>query len=593
MPPYRSEYNLLSPRGRRFDRLRLRPTAVCGALFIGAALLYLFSYTATPDQAPLTPSYNRNVYKDLAEKDVLKPVPKSFQSSWQCTHMTDNNKPDNTNPDNQRSRMCYVEHFCVDRAKGGFLVKSSKTPPLNLANTPAISEDVYWQPEVVTSFDSNDAYYVDETLYVYGMSSPHNLNNWVYNGVVPLWRTMQANGATESSWLFRAKVFNGLQTSRHDMSFLAPKGQDIVLDVNQVGTDFQTLPPSKSAICFKKAVIGTGNTCPDPGCTTSFDKDTTASFRSYFINSMDEHFQNFSKSAYISKAQIPQPSSKEPLVTVIVNHSQQTIVNSEELVASLKHHDFNVQTFDMHKDMTIPELGYLMKDSTILIAAHGNALASAIFMPPISATFSINSRFTEHDTSYQPNFIASAQRYYQWTCEDKSCVEPMEPLARNCLAKYKISRTNLTDQAYYSFLSLSSPADRIANDLGAIPTFVNNFKDAFECYVQSIPRRVDVDKMLQMVAVAALDAGYVERLVDTGEGLNVKPQVFYDDEIDFREKHGYRDLCRAGRCCGPKCFDNLEAMMFREGGMWSLRGNEKDSKWKPATKIEGDKSWKF
>ncbi|KAF9920554.1 hypothetical protein FBU30_009604 [Linnemannia zychae] len=143
--------------------------------------------------------------------------------------------------------------------------------------------DIYWQPRTQKIWrKAMKAHYINETLFVHGIYSPYHFSHWLYNGMMPLYSTMKRFGATKNSWLFRAGRFKYDDIRRQgnwEMDHFFYTGREIVLNIEEVSTHFQTLPPVDAPICFKRAVIGLGSQCALNYCVNNIPSEIYQQFR--------------------------------------------------------------------------------------------------------------------------------------------------------------------------------------------------------------------------------------------------------------------------------------------------------------------------
>ncbi|KAG0251258.1 hypothetical protein DFQ27_008902, partial [Actinomortierella ambigua] len=94
--------------------------------------------------------------------------------------------------------------------------------------------------------------------------------------------TIKRFGAIKNSWLFRAPQFEYVDIRRQggwEMNHFFYTGREIVLQPEEVATDFQTLPPTDAPICFKRAVVGLGNQCALDYCAKNIPSEIYQQFR--------------------------------------------------------------------------------------------------------------------------------------------------------------------------------------------------------------------------------------------------------------------------------------------------------------------------
>ncbi|KAF9971147.1 hypothetical protein BGZ73_005942 [Actinomortierella ambigua] len=216
--------------------------------------------------------------------DVAASLP-HLTSSWTCTEQLDWSLEINPLADDspalqsaKRRQQCEVRNMCVD-AQGAFVLSSKDVPPpINLIAADRAS-DKYFQPRRVSPKKSFKAHFINETLFVYGHYSPAQFTHWLYNGVMPLQSTMRRFNGTKHSWLLRQETFDSIKVQKEwelddqfPPSHITENGRriysnrELVLHPEEITSEFQSLPPKDTPICFERAVIGLGSQCPFHYC---------------------------------------------------------------------------------------------------------------------------------------------------------------------------------------------------------------------------------------------------------------------------------------------------------------------------------------
>ncbi|KAK3818243.1 MAG: hypothetical protein JOS17DRAFT_382409 [Linnemannia elongata] len=141
------------------------------------------------EDKPVTAQNNRWGGQTVAS-DIELP-----EATWTCTD-DDLSEQEKETRTNQRSRQCVVQHLCVDR-QGAFIRSNGiwtrkNLPKVNLMSSDANS-DFFWQPRLQRSWRKViRAHYVDETVFVHALYSPHHFSHWLYNGMLPLYSDLEA-----------------------------------------------------------------------------------------------------------------------------------------------------------------------------------------------------------------------------------------------------------------------------------------------------------------------------------------------------------------------------------------------------------------
>ncbi|KAF9293450.1 hypothetical protein BGZ88_005348 [Linnemannia elongata] len=238
------------------------------------------------EDKPVTAQNNRWGGQTVA-RDIELP-----EATWTCTD-DDLSEQEKETTTNQRSRQCVVQHLCVDR-QGAFIRSNGIWPRKNLPKVNLMSSDsnadFFWQPRLQRSWRNViRAHYVDETVFVHGLYSPHHFSHWLYNGMIPLYSTMKRFGGTKHSWTFRVKGFYDDLLDRRgawEMDHFFETGKELVLAQSELTTPFQTLPPVDTPICFRRAVIGLGSQCGLSYC----ENNTPAEIYKTFQEEVAEYY---------------------------------------------------------------------------------------------------------------------------------------------------------------------------------------------------------------------------------------------------------------------------------------------------------------
>ncbi|KAG9066413.1 hypothetical protein KI688_001639 [Linnemannia hyalina] len=262
---------------------------------IGSVVLFTFSHSLS---IRLGSSFSSSEYFGLDSKD--KPIIAQNnrwggqtvardielpEATWTCTD-DDLSEQEKETTTNRRSRQCVVQHLCVDR-QGAFIRSNGILPRKNLPKVNLMSSDtdsdLFWQPRLQRSWRKViRAHYVDETVFVHGLYSPHHFSHWLYNGMIPLYSTMKRFGGTKNSWTFRAGGFYYDPLDRlgaWEMDHFFETGKELVLAQSELTTPFQTLPPEDTPICFRRAVIGLGSQCGLVYCENNTPTEIYQSFQ--------------------------------------------------------------------------------------------------------------------------------------------------------------------------------------------------------------------------------------------------------------------------------------------------------------------------
>ncbi|KAF9149067.1 hypothetical protein BG015_009152 [Linnemannia schmuckeri] len=263
-------------------------------------------------------------------------------ATWTCTgdDLPDNEKDSSKN---RRSRQCVVQNLCVDR-KGAFIRSSEwfpkSMPEINLIGSD-VSMDFYWRPRVERSGGKPmQAHYIDETLFVHGLIAPDHFSHWLYNGMMPLYSTIKRFNGTKDSWTFRARSFvNHGHQGKWEMRHVFQTGYELVVDQDELTTEFQTLPPQNAPICFRQAVIGLGSQCGLVGCENNIPSDVYSDFRDLISDyywrtpqTWERHLAGRQESIDIALAKDRQVATETNTTSIPTANTQKTPLRCLDLV---------------------------------------------------------------------------------------------------------------------------------------------------------------------------------------------------------------------------------------------------------------------
>lgn len=362
---------------------------------------------------------------------------------------------------------------------------------------------------------------------------------------------MRQYGATSNSWFFRPDSFDGIRKpSTFDMSFLSSTGRDIVLNPLYKSTPFQILAPRSSVpMCFARAVVGLSNRCPNSACTSPLPRADPATLHSAILNHYAADIHQFNN----VEEQLSVVTTPTPTIVLLNRPSSRKIPNLSLLESRLRRAGLNVRNFtlDDASSLSLVRAAHLLHDALVLIAPHDDTLAAALFMPPLTTVISLNAYLSGGDPWFGWPMLQLGQRFYSWECSTRSCIARDERLARSCVVRYGVGAG---EKAVERLVELEAPLWEYMEK----EEDKKRARDAFRCYVEDVPRAVDVAEVAEMVERIVGEMGLVE-----GESGWV-----YDKRMDIRMK-GFAKICREGKCCGPRCEDGLERFVFGEGAVWA------------------------
>ncbi|KAG2204523.1 hypothetical protein INT47_012582 [Mucor saturninus] len=438
------------------------------------------------------------------------------ESSWTCTG-------------SGRNQICTFTNFCVDKHNGPFVLSSSEPPQVNLING-AEEESMWFQPKHKTSRPRN-IQFINETLFVYGLYSPFHFSHFLYNGLMPLFSLMKEHDATPRSWTLRAATFWNEHTP---IDFILPGGPDIVLEENDALTGRQVLP-SRRAMCFPKAVVGTGNRCSLFYCEGQIRSQHYQEFKDYVLEQPVQPNNTCEASRVIYK------ETGQYRVGILNRQKSRRITNVPELIERMMALDkvkdgidYSVVTIDFEKGCDLIHTANVVKDLDILIAPFGNGLGSGLFMKNDATVISIPSRYYTEDWFKYP-MTAIGRRLFEFQCDSSHCQEYEEDRAAEILNRYGVvlNATEMTE-----FVASAYPREVLLNHLPEEKIYT-----PIGLYHKDVERRIDVDGFLP----------FLKRVMDNKPPSNMT----------------FPDTCQKENvCCDSDCGGPLSRNIFGENNAW-------------------------
>ncbi|OZJ05152.1 hypothetical protein BZG36_02197 [Bifiguratus adelaidae] len=560
---------------RLFAFVKGRHILSCFTMFVAVSFAYLVVYSFHGEENAVDSVWQGVTgiqYKSLAE---WRDEEGGAASSWNCSSTGEG-------LDAERTRICEYRNFCVDVDRGGFLIQKSNSthqelPTVNIMASPK-ERDVYWSAQVFSAPPTTHYGYIDDTVFIYGLDEGEGANltegwrssNAIYEGLLPLWSIMQQYGATSNSWLFRPDPITTIAKKdirpapAVDMSYIFPHGREIVLNEDSITTRFQILAPKSTVpMCFARAIVGLGNRCGHDYCSKKISASDVTSLKQQIKGAFAADLEQ--KETQELAAETGMEFNFLPNVTIVNYSYESRVENLKDLERPLREAGFNVRKIELPDGslLSVLDAVYAFAHSEIIIAPQSPILAqAALFAPEMSTLISISNQQAQPAVSaLQTPIRLSGHRTYDSICTASNCTVVSEPVMDKCF-EASLLQSYRNDAAYSNaidMLKLRKTLDQIiAENRAALPAIarparMQQISDAYGCYTQLAPRHANVSEILKVVSQAALDMGYVMRLVDTGDATDTRPQQLYDAGLDMRTRAaGMAGICRAGRCCGPR-----------------------------------------
>ncbi|KAI9480484.1 MAG: hypothetical protein EXX96DRAFT_562977 [Benjaminiella poitrasii] len=443
----------------------------------------------------------------------------ALRSTWTCTG-------------EGRHQICQVNHFCIDRRHGPFVVSSDPFPAINLINT-GETEDIWFKAQHYPSLPASlqPPRFINSTLFVYGLYSPYHFSHALYNGLMPLYSTMLEHGATDDSWTLRATTYDNAHPDRA-LPMLLPnhRGRELVMEAKDMqDRDRQQLPPTLSTLCFDRAVVGTGNRCSLWYCEGQIHQSHYEAYKRFIEQ---QPITNNSCEAAV----VNYNSSNKVTIGLLNRRHTRHITNLPELIQALTP-KYAVRTIDFDVEgCDLVHTAHVVRDLDVLVAPFGNGLGAGLFMrPQTTALVSISARFYSESWFKYP-MMAIGRRIYDFACDEASCEEFDDRLARALIDR------GWSEQELQEFFMLRP------DELDRSPLFAGlDAEERWRRYLQyhkDVARRIDVPRFVR----------YLEDVV-----LANTPSL----------NTSFVDQCRRPNgCCDLECQGALDRNVFGNQNAW-------------------------
>ncbi|OZJ06131.1 hypothetical protein BZG36_01032 [Bifiguratus adelaidae] len=459
-----------------------------------------------------------------------------------------------------RGMICTYSNLCISSTLEDFVVtrdiEPAEPPPaVNIINADP-SADLWWAPKIIQHSDlpREHAVYVNETVFVYGLYSPWHFSHMLFNGLIPLWQTMQEHGATRKSWTYRAMNFWGDPNSPAliDTDFITD-APDIVQNYWEAVTHKQQVR-SRAPICFARAVVGTGNACSLEYCERPIYAKMYQSFRTQAAKFYSDHARWDMKAAHSNEHDMACVnsaveehigSSERPMVIGFINRKSRNITNIPDAVnvirdiAKRDHSSFLIRHIEFDHGCSLMSTEHVVRDLDILITPHGSQEGAAIYMKDNSVVLSI-----DHRGYWEPWFqwvmTAMGRRFYNFMCNDDSCLEFDPDTAKKLLLAEGIQLNREAVSRYISWKGVS-PTEWLTEHLksegiGDTESYDTALRITYE-YLKSAPRKIDLGRFSSFFSRIVREFGELSQL-------------------------SFPEICRRGKCCGFSCQEKLGRNVF-------------------------------
>ena len=363
-------------------------------------------------------------------------------------------------PSGNRTSMCEWTDMCVDARRGVFVpdvegegtLERRATDPRRAADgalanlrTADGPHDYYWEP-VLASLAADDAVHVVDaacTLYVQLTMYPYHLSHFLYNVALPALATRMATegrdahptGRQPCSVWAPVRLFDAEREPRWrapiefawlNFSHVLPMAMSNALLADDVASgdlfhSFQRIVPVPSVMpadlagrpaCFRRTVLGTGNTCPLANCAS---KPAPAVYEE--ARRLAYAFADQTEAS--SSSDPPPPRARGPVVVLVEREDTRRVANHADLLAGLRASGVNARSVTL-KGASFADQVNLFRDAAVLLAPHGNANGNLLWMPPDGTLIEMFG-FNYTRVFFEGIAREMGVRYMAWRCMDPSC----------------------------------------------------------------------------------------------------------------------------------------------------------------------------
>jgi hypothetical protein len=342
--------------------------------------------------------------------------------------------------------------------------------------------------------------------------------------------------------LYYPENYDGNKRISNDASFLTPLGVSLVSNDDHVASPrYKTaINVSEPPVCFKRAVIGSGNRCIFEYCENHLPSRHVVLFREWAVgyhdllrkgnlsrHSLRELARNILKNP-------PETVFDKKIVIGLMNRKvSREIVNMKELAFAIRQWDprISVRNLDLDAGLTTAESIAMFRDISILIGPHGNGLGNMIWMPSHAAVISVNGRHNGMDWWFPIPTILSHKRFFSWDCRHDECVVVDMALAKkiNQDANFGLEPDILERLARLNFTDADNPQHPKFKELGT-------FKGRM---IKETSRKVVISEMMQLVKEIVRDIRDVS--------LSAMP---------------FEEFCQHATCCYPPGADCNQILRY-------------------------------
>ncbi|KAI8047592.1 HSF-type DNA-binding-domain-containing protein [Gilbertella persicaria] len=453
------------------------------------------------------PQSNENLL--LMDPSAGRPTKKS---TWTCRN-------------SGRGQICEFTNLCLDRYRDPFVISDKEPPRVNVMSADE-SSDIWFQPAHYTS-SSIKTQYINETVFVYGLYSPHHFSHMLYNGLIPLYSTMQDYGASEQSWTMRAGTFDD-KHAKLDLLLPIQGDHDIVLKQDYVSL------PSSQPICFSRAIVGTGNRCSHPYCENQVPAKHYDLYKQFVFDQPHTQDNACEASRLVYKQQ------GQYRVGILNRKHSRHVTNMPDLISRLTAMtqeqddiDFSVVSIDFESDCTLVNTAHVVKDLDILIAPYGNGLGAGLFMKQDAVAIAIMARYW-NDGWFKWPMTAIGRRVFNFECNSEACKEYEEELAQHILSAYHLE---LNKTQMQEFLTTSNPEPLLDKYIPGLSWY------PFLQYYKDVSRRLEIDRFIP----------FLKQIMANKPPSNVS----------------FVESCKTPNvCCDLDCEEPLDRNVFGEKNAW-------------------------
>jgi hypothetical protein len=250
-------------------------------------------------------------------------------------------------------------------------------------------------------------YISDRVMFYIGGVWPYHLSHFFINNYLPLINLLN-NYYNTTNWM----------SIERDLSIDLNDGE--YFDHHMGSLKFHTVRDRRvytknKLLCYKKALVGLNSTCSCCGCENRFYPKGSQVFK---------QMREYIFSTYLNITSTPTAFELSINIKIIQREQSRKIENINEIERYIKEElNLKVTIVNTESELKFEDQIKMMKETTILIASHGNALGNAFWLPDHSCVIEAQS-FGQKGNLWFPITYSRGNEshplyYYNVSCYDE------------------------------------------------------------------------------------------------------------------------------------------------------------------------------